>query len=106
MRIEDCIQDLRYALRMTRKAPGFAAAAVATIAVGIGVSTAMFSVTDAVLLRPLPYKNQGRLVLMGAPLSNAGFWDLRDGAKSAFEDMSATMVYRAIVPRRTEARSA
>ena len=94
-----CIQDLRYALRTTRKAPGFAAAAMATIALGIGVSTAMFSVTDAVLLRPLPYKNQGRLVLMGTPLSNADFWDLRNGVKAAFEDMSATMVYRAIVPR-------
>jgi len=94
-----CIQDLRYALRMTRKAPGFAAAAMATIALGIGVSTAMFSVTDAVLLRPLPYKNQGRLVLTGTPLSNADFWDLRNGTVAAFEDMSAIMVYRAIVPR-------
>ena len=95
----NCIQDLRYALRMTRKAPGFAAAAMATIALGIGVSTAMFSVIDVVLLRPLPYKNPGRLVLAGTPLSNADYWDLRDGAKAAFEDMSATMVYRAIVPR-------
>jgi putative ABC transport system permease protein len=86
---------MRYALRMTRKAPGFAAAAVATIALGIGVSTAMFSVTDAVLLRPLPYKNQGRLVLTDTLLSNADYWDL----KTAFEDMSAIMVYRAIVPR-------
>jgi len=90
---------MRYAFRMTRKAPGFAAAVMATIALGVGVSTAMFSVTDAVLLRPLPYKNQGRLVLTGTPLSNADFWDLRDGTKAAFEDLSATMVYRAIVPR-------
>ena len=97
--IEDSIHDLRYAFRMTRKAPGFAAAAMATIALGVGVSTAMFSVTDAVLLRPLPYKNQGRLVLAGTPLSNADFWDLRNGTKAAFEDMSAIMVYRALVPR-------
>jgi putative ABC transport system permease protein len=86
---------MRYAFRMMRKAPGFAAAAMATIAMGIGVSTAMFSVTDAVLLRPLPYKNQGRLVLADTLLSNADYWDL----KAAFEDMSAIMVYRAIVPR-------
>ena len=92
-------KDLRFAWRTMRRSPAFALTAVITIALGIGVSTAIFSVTHAVLLRPLPYKNQGRLVLMGAPLSNAGFWDLRDGAKAAFEDMSATMVYRAIVPR-------
>jgi putative ABC transport system permease protein len=90
---------MRYAFRMTRKAPGFAAAAMVTIALGIGASTAMFSVTDAVLLRPLPYKNQGRLVLTDTVLSNADFWDLRNGTKAAFEDMSAIMVYRAIVPR-------
>ena len=72
---------------------------MATIALGIGVSTTMFSVTDAVLLRPLPYKNQGRLVLTGTPLSNADFWDLRNGTVAAFEDMSAIMAYRAIVPR-------
>jgi putative ABC transport system permease protein len=59
----------------------------------------MFSVTDAVLLRPLPYQNQSRLVLTGTALSNAGFWDLRNGTRTAFEDMSAIMVYRAIVPR-------
>ena len=86
---------MRYAFRMTRKAPGFAAAVMATIALGVGVSTAMFSVTDAVLLRPLPYKNQGRLVLTDTLLSSADYWDL----KAAFEDLSATMVYRAIVPR-------
>jgi putative ABC transport system permease protein len=97
--LETLWQDLRYAFRMTRKAPGFAAAAMATIALGIGVSAAMFSVTDAVLLRPLPYKHQGRLVLAGTMLSNADFWDLRNGAKAAFEDMSAIMVYRTIVPR-------
>ncbi len=90
---------MRYAFRMMWKAPAFAAAAMATIALGIGVSTAMFSVTDAVLLRPLPYKNQGRLVLTGTMLSNADFWDLRNGTKAAFEDISAIMVYRAIVPR-------
>ena len=59
---EILIQDLRYALRTLRKSPGFAATAILTLALGIGASTAVFTVVDSVLLKPLAFRESGRLV--------------------------------------------
>ncbi|HEY6400703.1 MAG TPA: hypothetical protein VI479_04800, partial [Blastocatellia bacterium] len=90
-RLEDeMFQDLRYGARMLLKTPGFTLITVLTLALGIGANTAIFSVVNGVLLKPLPYKDPQRLVMVWTtkpqylvnPINSAEFVDLRDQNQS------------------------
>ena len=95
--IRDLVADLRYAGRAFRRNPGFAALATLIMALGIGANTAVFSVVDAVLLRPLPYDNPDRIVTLNTAfltsgqtqglVSIANFRDWRDQS-STFDAMA------------------
>jgi putative ABC transport system permease protein len=102
-------KDIVYAARSLAKSPVFLATAVLTIALGIGASTAIFSVTNAVLLRPLPYKDPTRLIIACGdmrkrnvkdfPFSNAEYFDIRETDKNTFEDFAGVLTGRGPVLR-------
>ena len=98
------LRDFVYAARSLRSSPAFTAAAVLTLALGIGASTAIFSVANGVLLRPLPYKDSARLIYACNDLrtrnvvdhlwSGPNYIDLRDGTASTLEDVAAVSTSR------------
>jgi len=94
--METVLQDIRYAVRMLRKSPSFTVVAVLTLALGIGANTAIFSVVNAVLLRPLAYPDSGGLVFLSedsqqVPQMSISMADFDDWRKSqtSFENMLA-----------------
>jgi putative ABC transport system permease protein len=102
--MDTVLQDLRYAVRSLLKSPGFAIVAVLTLALGIGANTAIFSVVNAVLLRPLPYADPDRLVMVWERnlqrsrdrnvISPGNYLDWRSQSR-AFSDIAALRAWRA-----------
>src|ERR1700732_4592695 len=81
-------QDLRYALRQLRRSPGFTAVSVITLALGIGATTAIFSVVYGVLLRPLPYPDAKRIMAVFEVNSTGGRSHLADPNFDDFRDQN------------------
>ena len=103
--LKNAAQDLRYALRMLAKNPGFGAMAILTLAIGIGANTAIFSFVNSVLLRPLPYPNADRIaiILSGqgnadrAPVSTFELFHIRERTRE-FDQVAGIWVTNAALP--------
>src|SRR5205809_633935 len=96
--METIIQDLKFAARTLLRRPGFVAVAVITMALGIGANTAIFSVVNGVLLKPLPYPNPDRLMALAetskeVPETAVSYPDYLDwrAQSTVFEDMAVRM---------------
>ena len=85
------LTDLKFALRSLMKAPGFTAIALLTLALGLGANTAIFSYVYAVLLRPLPFANQERLVAVYGTVKREGTYERRAFSLPDFRDFRAQL---------------
>lgn len=90
-------QDARYAVRTLMKTPGFAVTAIATMAIGIGATTAIFSVVDATLLRPLPYPDPGRLVSIAADMPGVNARDV-GMSQPEWRDLQRSGIFEHVSP--------
>jgi putative ABC transport system permease protein len=97
--LETFIQDLRYGFRMLRKSPGFAAIAIITLALGIGANTAIFSYVNAWLIKPLPYPQADRLMVLLSHDSKKG-WTSNGVTSTAdfFDDEKQNSAFEQLVP--------
>jgi predicted permease len=84
--LEDSARDLRYGLRVLRKNPGFTAVAILTLALGIGVNTAVFSVVNAALVKSLPYPDAGRLMHLWETYGGHSITDQREASWPNYQD--------------------
>ncbi|HEV2205814.1 MAG TPA: ABC transporter permease [Candidatus Acidoferrales bacterium] len=99
--LETIWQDIRFAIRMLRKSPGFTAVVVITLALGIGANTAIFSIVDTLMLRPLPVHDPHQLVFLSFPrdathfdasFSTPEFRQVRDATRGIFSDVNAMVL--------------
>ncbi len=99
--MDNLLQDVRYGLRVLRRNPGFAATAVLTLALGIGSTAAIFSVVDAIVFKPLPFPNAGRLVRIRSVIAASG-----DGGVASYPDFldwrARTRAFDAMAVSRTD----
>src|SRR5438045_9500567 len=95
--VDTLINDLRFAARMLRKAPGFSAVAILTIALGVGATTAIFSVVDATLLRQLPYPRAEQLVSIVDDLPGIGARDV-GVSEPEWQDLQHSGIFEFVSP--------
>ncbi len=95
--LDRCLLDVRYAARVLRKSPGFTVTAVLTMALGIGATTAIFSVVDATLLRPLPYPHPDRLVGIEDDIPGAGSYDV-GMSQPEWQDLQRSGIFQYVSP--------
>src|SRR5579859_6347652 len=95
--LDSTLQDIRYGLRVLRKNPGFASMAIVTLALGIGVNTAIFSVVYGVLLRPLPYQHGGQLVVIHQQAKRANRPDIPFSVKEILDYRNQNHTLDAVV---------